>query len=103
VAIFREVPFIIPSCLSASLPFCFNLPDIYRSGLLFTFFTSVARSCFLYCPCLFLCLYSTTPTTQTSMPSAGLEPAITGSDRSQTLCLDNSATGTGVSLSPYQN
>ena len=42
-----------------------------------------------------VCLYLQ-HTTQTSMSPAGFEPAIPGSDRSQTLALDRSATGIGA-------
>jgi hypothetical protein len=41
------------------------------------------------------CRYCKTHTTQTSMPPAGIKPPIPASDRSQTLGLDRSATGTG--------
>jgi hypothetical protein len=44
------------------------------------------------CPGFAFCPYSTTHTTQTSMPAAGFEPAILASDRPQTLVLDCSAT-----------
>ena len=63
------------------------------------FFFSLCTSSVLFCPvcpCFAFCPYCTTNTTQTSMPLAGFEPAISAGERLQTHALDRSATGNGI-------
>ena len=56
---------------------------------------------YLFCPGFCFCLYCTIYTTQTSMPTAGFEPAIPASEWPQTLAIDCSTTGIGFRF-PYR-
>ena len=67
-----------------------------RPHRFFLFFVLCASSALLLCrdcPGCAFCPYCTKHTTQTSMPSAGFEPATPASLRRQTLALERSATG----------
>ena len=61
--------------------------DFFSLCTFYPYFFVLIFLAFAFCP------YCATQTTQTSMPPAGLEPAIPASKRPQTVALDRSASG----------